>query len=134
MRMHGAGGAIALQLAQTLHLSRQITGEVPLHYAPRLGIGGEIPLQRSNLPPHCADSFHCHCIHVRRDATKDEGGAYDITSNQFSEDASISRHPHFPANDEQDGIGKFAALYQPFSSLRCDPRAKAQNLQDLPWR
>jgi hypothetical protein len=97
-------------LAQTLHLPRQVTGKVTLHYGPRLGIGGEIPLQRSNLPTHCANCFRCHCIHVGGDATKDEGGAYDVPRTQFAEDASISRDPHFPANDEQDGIGNFTAL------------------------
>jgi hypothetical protein len=41
----------------TLHFCSQVTSDVLQHYGPRLGVGGEIPLQRSNLPTHRDHDF-----------------------------------------------------------------------------
>jgi hypothetical protein len=82
-----------------LHFRSQVTSDVLQHYGPRLGVGGEIPLQCSNLPTHRASRLHCHRIDLGRNAAENQGGAYEVTGGQITQDTVISRDPNFPTDD-----------------------------------
>jgi len=62
----------ALQMLQdrTLQFAGQVAGQVPLHDIARIGISGEITLQRSNFPTDGPDAAHRHCIQVGWDAAQ----------------------------------------------------------------
>ena len=117
--------------AQPLYLSREIAGEVSLHHAPGFGVGGQVLLQRGQLPAQGPDWLSRHGINVRRDAAENEARANEFPGMQISKHLSVSRHLHRSAEDEEDRIGERPADNESLPGCKRGPGSDVQNLQDL---
>ena len=60
---------MSLKFSSRYHFSGQITSKVLLQDDPCLGIGGQVTLQRLNLPSHAPNRLYYHGIHIGCDAT-----------------------------------------------------------------
>ena len=53
----------------------------------------------SNLPTHRAARLHCNRIDLSRNTAENQGGTYEVTRDQITQDTAISRNTNFPTDD-----------------------------------
>ena len=78
--------------------SGKVTRQVTLQYDPNLWIGNEIPFECFNVPTQHPRRFLHHSIHVRRGASQQQCGSYDVPLKQVAEKSSVFRQPHSSAH------------------------------------
>ena len=101
---------------------------------PRLGIGGQVAVERLNLPTHAPDRLYYHGIYIGCDSTQKKRRAYDVARDEFPDHMIIFCDPHFSANNDEDCLNTLATLQHSLTNFHISPRSDTQNLQDFPRR
>jgi hypothetical protein len=63
---------MSLKFSSNQQFCGQITSEVLLKDNPRLGIGGQVAVERLNLPTHAPHSLYYHGIYIGSDPTQEK--------------------------------------------------------------
>jgi hypothetical protein len=63
---------MSLKFGSSEHFSGQVPSKALLQGNPRLGIGGQVAVERLNLPTHAPDRLYYHGIYIGWDATPEK--------------------------------------------------------------
>jgi hypothetical protein len=63
---------MTLKFGSSEHFSGQVPSKILLQDNSRFGIGGEVAVERHNLPTHAPDRLYDHCIYIGCDATQEK--------------------------------------------------------------